>query len=119
MIVLNFEYVSNILNWRFDFMEKEKISELKPGMNATIEGEVISIEPTREVRTKFGKLLRVANATIGDESGEITVTLWENDIDRVSIGDKIEIENGWISEFKGALQITAGKTGKIKIKGEE
>ena len=91
-------------------------SELKPGMNATIEGEVISIEPTREVRTKFGKSLRVANATISDGTGEIVATLWEGDIDRVSIGDKIEIENGWVSEFKGALQISAGRQGKINIK---
>lgn len=95
-----------------------KISELKPGMNATIEGEVISIEPTREVRTKFGKLIRVANATVNDGSGEIVVTLWEKDIERVSIGDKIKIENGWVSEFKGAVQLSAGREGKIHIIGE-
>ena len=95
-----------------------KISELKPGMNATIEGEVISIEPTREVRTKFGKLIRVANATVNDGSGEIVVTLWEKDIERVSIGDKIKIENGWVSEFKGAVQLSAGRQGKIHIIGE-
>ena len=93
-----------------------KISELKPGMTATIEGEVISIEPTREVRTKFGKPIKVANAKISDGTGEIIVTLWENDIERISIGDKIEIENGWVSEFKGTLQITAGREGKINIK---
>jgi replication factor A1 len=93
-----------------------KISELKPGMKATIEGEVISIEPTREVRTKFGKPIRVANAKIKDESGEIIVTLWENDIEKISIGDKIEIQNGWVSEFKGTLQITAGREGKINVK---
>jgi replication factor A1 len=98
--------------------DKMKISELKPGMNATIEGEVISIEPTREVRTKFGKLIRVANATVNDGSGEIVVTLWEKDIERVSIGDKIKIENGWVSEFKGAVQLSAGRQGKIHIIGE-
>lgn len=92
------------------------ISELKAGMTATIDGEVISIEPTREVRTRFGKPLRVANATVSDGTGEIVVTLWEGDIDRVSIGDRITIENGWVSEFKGAIQITAGKQGKIIVR---
>ena len=98
--------------------DKAKVSELRPGMNATIEGEVTAIEPTREVRTKFGKLIRVANATVNDGSGEIIVTLWENDIDKVSIGDKITIDNGWVSEFKGSMQMTAGKQGKIIIKEE-
>jgi len=100
-------------------MTNTKITELKPGMNATIEGEIISIEPTREVRTKFGKLIRVANATLKDGSGEVVITLWEKDIDKVSIGDKIEIENGWVSEFKGSLQVTAGKQGKLNVKGSE
>jgi replication factor A1 len=93
----------------------DRISDLRPGMNASIEGEIISIEQSREVRTKFGKLIRVANATIQDDSGQIIVTLWDKDIDRVSIGDKIKIENGWVSDFKGNLQITAGKNGKLEI----
>jgi len=93
----------------------DRIADLRPGMNASIEGEVISIEQSREVRTKFGKLIRVANATIQDDSGQIIVTLWDKDIDRVSIGDRIKIENGWVSDFKGNLQITAGKSGKLEI----
>ncbi|MEM3408474.1 MAG: OB-fold nucleic acid binding domain-containing protein [Candidatus Micrarchaeia archaeon] len=93
----------------------DRIADLRPGMNASIEGEVVSIEPSREVRTKFGKLIRVTNATIADDSGQIIVTLWDKDIDRVSIGDKIKIENGWVSDFKGNLQITAGKNGKLEI----
>lgn len=93
----------------------DRIADLKPGMSASIEGEVISIEASREVRTKYGKLIRVANATVADDSGQILVTLWGNDIDRVSIGDKIRIENGWVSDFKGTLQITAGKSGKMEI----
>ncbi|MEM3543590.1 MAG: OB-fold nucleic acid binding domain-containing protein [Candidatus Micrarchaeia archaeon] len=93
----------------------DRIADLRPGMNASIEGEVVSIEPSREVRTKFGKLIRVANATVADDSGQIIVTLWDKDIDKVSIGDKIKIENGWVSDFKGNLQITAGKNGKLEI----
>ncbi len=93
-----------------------KISELKAGTgNATIEAEVTAIEEPREVITKFGKRTRVANATIKDESGEITLSLWGEDIEKVSIGDKINLENGWVSEFRGNKQISAGKYGKINI----
>ena len=41
--------------------------------------------------------------------------MWGDDIDRVKDGDKIAIENGWVSEFKGTPQISAGKYGKINV----
>ncbi len=93
-----------------------KISELKSGTgNASIEAEVTAVEEPREVVTKFGKRTRVASATIKDDSGEVTLSLWGDDIDKVSIGDKIQIENGWVSEFRGAKQLSAGKYGKINV----
>jgi len=94
-----------------------KISDLKPGTgNINIEAEVVSVEEPREVLTKLGRRTRVANAIIRDESGEITLTLWGDDIDRVKEGDRVSIENGWVSEFKGTTQISAGKYGKINVK---
>jgi replication factor A1 len=91
-----------------------KISDLKPGTgNVTIDAEVTAIEQPRDVLTRFGKRTRVANATIKDDSGEITLSLWGEDIDKVAIGDKIKVENGWVSEFKGSPQLSAGKYGKI------
>ncbi len=93
-----------------------KISELKVGTaNASIEAEITAIEEPREVVTKFGKRTRVANATLKDDSGEITLSLWGDDIEKVSIGDKINLENGWVSEFRGNKQISAGKYGKINV----
>lgn len=91
-----------------------KISELKPGTgNATIElAEVTAIEEPRDVLTRFGKKTRVANATIKDESGEITLSLWGDDINRIAIGDKIKIENGWVSEFRGSRRYPQGSTAR-------
>lgn len=94
-----------------------KISELKAGTgNVNVDAEVVNVEEPREVMTKFGKKMRVANAIIKDDSGEMTLTLWGDDIDRVKSGDAISIENGWVSEFKSNVQISAGKYGKINIK---
>lgn len=91
-----------------------KIADLKVGTgNVTIEAEVTAIEQPRDVLTRFGKRTRVANATIKDESGEITLTLWGEDIDKIAIGDRIKVENGWVSEFKNSPQLSAGKYGKI------
>ncbi|MBI2145869.1 hypothetical protein HYU22_00840 [Candidatus Woesearchaeota archaeon] len=64
---------------------------------------------------KFGKKGRVCNAQVKDKSGQMKLTLWNEDIDKVNIGDKIHLQNGWCSEFKGEKQLSTGKFGKIEI----
>ncbi|MCX6770129.1 MAG: OB-fold nucleic acid binding domain-containing protein [Candidatus Micrarchaeota archaeon] len=92
-----------------------KISELKAGTgNASIEAEVVSMEEARDVMGKFGKRLRVASATLKDDSGEIVLSLWNDDADKYAQGDKIKITDGWVSEYKGQLRISAGRSGKIE-----
>lgn len=39
--------------------------------------EVITMDEPRDVVTKFGKKMRVANAMIKDDTGKMTLTLWE------------------------------------------
>lgn len=92
------------------------ISELKAGASSvTVEGTVAEKDAPREVVTKYGKKLNVANITLKDETGRITMSLWGKDIDTVNVGDKIRIVNGYVSEFRGTPQISAGKFGKIEI----
>jgi len=91
-----------------------KISELKAGTgNVDLEGEISVKEEPRDVITKFGKKTRVANAKLKDDSGEITLSLWGDDADAFAQGDSIKIEKGWVSEYKGNMQLSAGKFGKI------
>ncbi|MBD3210357.1 DNA-binding protein [Candidatus Micrarchaeota archaeon] len=91
------------------------ISELKPGTgNINIEAEVTSKEPEREIN-KYGRKLRVTNLTVKDDSGTMTLVLWNEDIDKVNEGDKIKIENGYVGEWQGAPQLTLGKFGKLTV----
>ncbi len=92
-----------------------KISELKAGTgSANIEAEIVSMEEPREVMGKFGKRLRVASANLKDDSGEIVLSLWNDDADKFVSGDKVKITEGWVSEYKGQLRISAGRSGKIE-----
>ncbi|MAG50803.1 DNA-binding protein [archaeon] len=92
-----------------------KISELEPRQGKVdIEAEVVSVDEPRTFN-KFGKEGRVANATIKDDSGEVKLTLWNDDIDKVKAGSKIKITNGYVNEFQGEKQLTAGRLGKLEI----
>ncbi|VVC01070.1 Single-stranded DNA binding protein Ssb [uncultured archaeon] len=96
-----------------------KISEVRAGAgNVTIEGEIVAKEEPRDVVSKFGKRLRVCSATIQDDSGSMTLSLWNDDIEKVNVGDKVQIADGWVTEFKQQPQISAGKNGKITIMGK-
>ncbi|MCX6710064.1 MAG: SOSS complex subunit B family protein [Candidatus Woesearchaeota archaeon] len=92
-----------------------KISEIKPGQGKIdISGEITDKSGIREF-TKFGKSGRVANATIKDESGSISLTLWNDDIEKVNEGDIVKIENGYANEWQGQVQLSTGKFGKLEI----
>ncbi len=91
------------------------ISELSPGTGSVnIEAEVVSVEEPREIN-KYGRKLKVANVSIKDDSGTITLVLWNDEIDKVKEGDKIKIENGYVNEWQGNPQLTLGKFGKMTV----
>ncbi len=92
------------------------ISELKAGAtNVSIEAVVVEKAEPREVVTKYGKRLNVANVTLKDDSGRITLALWGNDINSVDVGDKVKITGGYVSEFRGTPQLSTGKFGKLEV----
>jgi replication factor A1 len=81
---------------------------------------VIEVVEKGEVREfqKFGKTGRVCNAKIKDETGEMNLTLWNEQIDQVNVGDKVHIINGYVNEFQGEKQLTTGKFGKLEVVGK-
>ncbi len=95
-----------------------KISELKIGQKADIEATVTDIDEPRTF-VRFGRTLRVATATLKDDSGDVKLSLWNEDIDRVKVGDKISLKDGFVKEFQGEKQVTTGKLGKIEVLGKK
>ncbi|MFH1199595.1 MAG: OB-fold nucleic acid binding domain-containing protein [Candidatus Micrarchaeota archaeon] len=92
-----------------------KISDLKQGSsNVEVKGEIVDIEQPREIN-KMGRTLRVANATIKDESGSITLTLWNDSIDAVQPGNTVHITNGYVNTWQDKTQLTLGKFGKMEV----
>jgi replication factor A1 len=95
-----------------------EIKDLKPKQGSVeIVAEVIEKGEVREFE-KFGKQGRVCNAKIKDSSGEIALTLWNEQIDEINVGDKVHVENGYVNEWQGEMQLTSGKFGKIEVEGK-
>lgn len=97
-----------------------KINDLQPRQGSVeVEGVIVELGETRTYN-KFGRELRVADAIIKDDSGNVKLTLWNDDIGRFKSGDRIKVINGYVNEFQGEMSLTSGKFGKIeKLEGGE
>ncbi len=92
-----------------------KIADLKIGQKADVDEATVT--DVGEVRTfvRFGRPIRVATATIEDDTGKVKMSLWNEQIDQVKKGDKIKLSDGFCKEFQGEKQITTGRQGKIEV----
>jgi hypothetical protein len=90
------------------------IEDLRAGMkNVTLKAEVLEVTPTKRVITRYGNYASLAKALIADETGKIKLCLWNEQIDAVSPGDTVQIENARASTFRGERQLSLGKNGTL------
>ena len=92
-----------------------QVSELQPRQKDV--NIVLEITEKGEVREfeKFGRTGRVCNAKAKDDSGEISLTLWNEQIDQVNAGDKVKITKGYVGEWQGEKQLSTGKFGTLEV----
>jgi replication factor A1 len=95
-----------------------KVAELKPGMKGVnLVGRIEEISAPRQVMTRSGGMSRVADAILSDESGTVRMSLWNEQIDQVKPGDSIKVENGYVTSFRGEMQLNVGRYGKLSVLG--
>ena len=91
-----------------------KIADIRLGMSAiTIEAKVVDIGEPRDVNTKYG-VKSVADAMLEDDTGQIKLSLWESQIEEVSVGDKIAVHGAYVTQFRNVLQLSIPKMGKLE-----
>ncbi len=92
-----------------------KISELKPKQpNVEVEA-VVKVIGDEKNFDKDGRNLRLVSVMLEDDSGQIELTLWNDDIEKVGKGDKIRIKDGYVKEFRGEKQLTTGRMGELEV----
>ena len=91
-----------------------KINEIKHGMSGiTVEGKITDKSESMRVQTRYGPR-SVCDATLEDETGTIKLSLWEEKIDMVNIGDKIMVSGAYVTEFRNQLQLNMPRSGKLE-----
>jgi replication factor A1 len=94
------------------------IKDIQPKQsNVTVEADIVEKGPVREFQ-KFGKPGKVCTAKIKDESGSCSLSLWNEQIDSVNVGDRIKLTDGYSTEWQGNIQVTSGRNGKIEVIGK-
>lgn len=94
------------------------ISKLVPGMtNVQLLAKVISKDAPRTVNTKYGSA-KVCDAVLKDETGQIGLTLWSDQISMVKEGDEVVIKGAYTSEWQGEVKLNLPKRSEIQKKDE-
>ncbi len=91
-----------------------KISDLANHRYVSIVATIKEISPIKEF-SKFGRTGRVATAIISDETGEMKLALWDEQIESLKPGDRIRVAGGFVKEWKGEKQMNIGKAGSIEV----
>ena len=93
-----------------------RIENLRAGMKLVeVKARVLEIPEPRLVFTRFGSSAIVTNILIGDETGTIRLSLWNEQIKTVSVDNVIQIENARVAAFRGERQLRIGKNGKLRV----
>jgi replication factor A1 len=94
-----------------------KVGELTSTSRAVnVTAKAISKSEVRNIAAgRDGAPHRVCDALVGDETGCIYLTLWDDNIEKVNEGDTVSVKNGYINLFRGNMRLNVGRYGTLEI----
>lgn len=98
--------------------EWTKIADIKQGINdkkLNVDAIVLFVDDSRVFNKRDGSTGMVQNVTICDDTSECRLALWDEEIDKLKVGDRVKIENGYATFYKNKAQVSSGKWGKMTI----
>ena len=85
-------------------------------------GQVLDTDSIRTFDRDDGSEGRVANLTLGDETGRVRVTLWDGKADladEFAAGEVVEVGDGYVRERDGDLELHVGDRGTVERVDED
>jgi len=94
-----------------------KLNDLRPGMeHMNIRVKLVSLEEPREVETSYGITHVLVEGLVEDNSGKMGLTVWNERIeqlDRVKVGENVELKDCFVTSFKGVLSVNVGRDSEV------
>lgn len=94
------------------------VEDLSLGLSdVNLRGKVLDTDTIRTFDRDDGSQGRVANFTLGDETGRIRVTLWDERADTIEDIDpdtSVEVVDGYVRERNGNLELHVGNRGAVE-----
>lgn len=98
----------------------QKIKDIKDGMgDLNLTGKVLEISEVRTFQRKDGTSGKVGNLLLGDSTGTVRVTLWDDRtefLNQIEYGDTVELVNAYAREnaFTQKVELQVGNRSIIK-----
>jgi len=104
-------------------LDAYQVADLTMGASdVDLVGEVLATEEVRTFGRDDGSEGKVSNLVVGDETGRIRVTLWDEKADladEFSAGEVVEITDGYVRERDGSLELHVGNRGSVDAVDDE
>jgi replication factor A1 len=95
-----------------------RVDDLSLGLSdVNLQGLVLATDTVRTFDRDDGSEGRVSNLTLGDETGRVRVTLWDEKADRaeeLAAGTSVEVVDGYVRERDGDLELHVGSRGAVE-----
>ncbi|WP_254864130.1 single-stranded DNA binding protein [Halovivax gelatinilyticus] len=99
------------------------VSDLSLGLSdVTLVGKVLETDSVRTFDRDDGSEGKVSNLTLGDETGRVRVTLWDERADlatEIDDGETVEVVDGYVRERDGSLELHVGNKGTVEVVDED
>ena len=101
-----------------DAVEEYRVEDLTMGASdVDLLGVILDTDTVRTFDRDDGSEGKVSNLTVGDETGRVRVTMWDDTADRVEeleAGETVEVVDGYVRERDGDLELHVGSRGAIE-----
>ncbi len=100
--------------------ETVKVSDLSPYSRRvyTVVKVVSKTEPREVTSRRDMSTHRVAEALVGDETGSIYMTLWDDVIDAVEEEQVLNVKDAYVNLFQGSMRLNLGRYGSYEVMEE-
>jgi replication factor A1 len=94
-----------------------KVGELTPQSRAVnVLAKVVSKSEIRDIAAgRDGAAHKVCDALVGDETGSVYLTLWDDNITKINEGETINVKNGYVNLFRGNIRLNIGRYGTLEV----